>query len=121
MDPKAQASLAEIERLGRHSKTRRQEFSRSSPCRWNPYTITNPVTGLPFNDASAWELICNLLRTRVEIFREVVLKKPKGKLAYAAVIVLGPNQVRVYIKVQLVCGLALGRSFHISTERDEDE
>jgi hypothetical protein len=121
VDAKIKATLAELERLGRHSKTRNQDFSESSPCRWDPYTITNPETGLPFNDASAWEFICNLLQTQAALFKEVVLKKPPGKLAYTTVISIGPDQVRIYIKVQLTCGRARGRSFHISTERDDDE
>ena len=121
MDSKAKATLIEISRLGRHSKTRNQDFFVSSPCRWDPSTITNPETGLPFSDASAWELICNLLETQPEAFQELVLRKPPGKLAYATVVSLGSDAVRVYIKVELTCGRARGRSFHISTERDEDE
>jgi hypothetical protein len=121
VDQKIKGTLAEIGRLGRHSKTRNQDFFGSSPCRWDPYAITNPKTGLPFSDASAWELICDLLETQAHEFQEVVLRKPLGKLAYATVVSIGPNELRVYVKVELTCGRARGRSFHISTERDNDE
>ena len=108
--------LAEIALLGRYAKTRRNDFSPSVPCRWEPLTVENPENGSPFSDASAWELICKLLDEHPESFREIRLDKPPGQFAYWTVITLGPPNVPVYIKVQLFQGKAYGRSFHISTK-----
>ncbi len=111
----AKQVLQEIARLGRQARYRRNDFSSAALCRWEPYTIENPETGLPFSDASAWEFICNLLIAEPERFVEVNLEKPVGQIAYWAVVTLCDG-VAVYIKVQLVQGLARGRSFHISTK-----
>ncbi len=108
-------TLAEIARLGRYASSRRNDFSPASPCDWDPYGIVNPETGLPFSDASAWELICRLLVERPESFQEVRLDRPPGQTAYAIEVTL-PENVRVYIKVQLSQGKARGRSFHLSTK-----
>ena len=77
--------------------------------------IENPETGLPFSEPSAWQLICKLVEERPESFRQVRLHKPVGQIAFETVFTL-PNDVRVYIKVQLFHGKAHGRSFHISTK-----
>jgi hypothetical protein len=107
--------LAEIGRMGQHAKSRTQRFSSGMPCDWNPFVIENPDTGMPFSDASAWEMICRLLKESPEIFRSVRLQKPAGLEAFETVVEL-PSRVRVYIKVQLFQGKAHGRSFHISTK-----
>ncbi len=109
-------TLAEIARLGGQSKTRRNNFSREAPSRWEPETIINTESGLPFSTPSAWELICKLLLESPGIFTELKLQKPCGQTAYWATITLIPSNVVVYIKVQLTSGLAHGRSFHISTK-----
>jgi putative zinc finger/helix-turn-helix YgiT family protein len=111
-------TLAEIARLGRYSSTRRQEFSPSSPCEWSPHVIVDPETGLPFLDASAWQLICRKLEESPESFREVRLRKPPGQIAFETVLTL-PSKDCVYIKVQLFQGKAHGRSFHRSTKEWE--
>ena len=108
-------TLAEIARLGRYSRTRRQDFSPSSPCDWSPHVIVDPETGLPFSDASAWQLICQQLEESPESFHEVKLRKPPGQIAFETVLTLATKD-RVYIKVQLFQGKAYGRSFHLSTK-----
>ena len=108
-------NLAQIGRLGRFAKSRSQRFSPGMPCDWNPYAIENPETGIPFSDASAWELICKLVAECPESFRPKILEKPAGLVAFEAVVPL-QNGVRLYIKVQLFQGRAHGRSFHISTK-----
>lgn len=112
----AKETLAEIARLGRHSKHRLNDFSESAPCRWQPYTVENPETGLPFSDASAWEFICDLLEACPEQFVETELEKPIGQIGYVTLVTLSPTSVLLYIKVQLLKGKARGRSFHISTK-----
>lgn len=107
--------LAEIARLGRYASSRRQDFSPSSPCDWSPHVIVDPETGLPFSDASAWQLICKQLDESPESFHEVRLRKPPGQIAFETVLTL-PSHDRVYIKVQLFQGKAYGRSFHLSTK-----
>ena len=108
-------TLSEIARLGSRSKTRRNDFSAKAPSRWEPQTIENPETGIPFSDSSAWEFICQLLQESPERFREVKLKKPPDQVAYWATVTLPPNNANIYIKIQLSGGFAYGRSFHIST------
>jgi hypothetical protein len=78
--------------------------------------IVDPETGLPFSDASAWQLICNLLDECPESFQEVRLRKPPGQVAFWTVATLGSSNVSVYIKVQFFQGKAYGRSFHLSTK-----
>jgi hypothetical protein len=112
----AKETLAEIARLGRQSRHRLNDFSDSAPCRWQPHTVENPETGLPFTDASAWEFICDRLEAYPEQFVETKLEKPAGQIGYVTVVTLEPTNVLVYIKVQLVQGRARGRSFHISTK-----
>jgi hypothetical protein len=112
----SKATLAEIAKLGRHSKYRLNDFSATAPCRWQPHTVENPETGLPFSDASAWELICKLIDECPETFVELVLDNPRGQIAFWTTTILKPSNVALYIKVQLVHGRARGRSFHISTE-----
>jgi hypothetical protein len=111
-------TLAEIAKLGRQSKHRLNDFSSTAPCRWQPHTVENPETGIPFSDSSAWELICNLLDECPDIFAELRLDKPQGQIAYWTVTTLKESNVRLYIKIQLVQGKARGRSFHISTEQE---
>jgi len=107
--------LAEIARLGRYASSRRQDFSPSSPCVWCPHVIVDPETGLPFSDASTWQLICKHLDECPESFQEVRLRKPPGQIAFETVLTL-PSNDRVYIKVHLFQRKAYGRSFHISTK-----
>lgn len=107
--------LSEIARLGRWAASRRNAFTPSAPCDWQPHAIENPGSGMPFTDASAWELICGLLDQSPESFEEVVLDRPPGQIAFATVHMLSSG-IRVYIKVQLSGGKAHGRSFHISTK-----
>ena len=108
-------TLAEIARLGRYASSRRQDFSPSSPCDWSPHVIVDPETGLPFSDASAWQLICKLLDECPESFHEMRLRKPPGQIAFESVLTL-PSHDCIYIKVQLFQGKAYGRSFHRSTK-----
>lgn len=108
-------ALAEIGRLGRYARTRVNQFSSGMPCVWNPYAIENPESGLPFSDASAWELICRIIGECPEGFRQLKLQKPAGLVAFETVYTL-PNHVRVYIKIQLFQGKAHGRSFHIANK-----
>ena len=107
--------LAQIGRLGRHGGSRLNDFSPGMPCVWNPYAIVNSETGIPFSDASAWELICRILEESPESFQQLTLQKPPGQVAFETVFTLASG-VRVYIKVQLFRGKAFGRSFHISTK-----
>jgi hypothetical protein len=108
------AALAEIARLGRFARTRVNDFQPRSPSRWDPTTVLNPETGLPFCDASAWQFICDLIESDPDEFAELILDKPPGQIAYWRTVTLS-NGLCVYIKVQFVGGIARGRSFHIST------
>jgi hypothetical protein len=87
------------------------------PCDWSPSSILNPLTGIPFTDESAWNLICDLLE-REHRFDEVELRKPPGALAYAATVRLQADLPPIYIKIQLRHGKVWGRSFHTDLRRE---
>jgi len=101
--------------MARRRDLRINEWSEEIPSEWNPTQVINPDTDMPFSDASAWFYIAELLESENHcIFREISLRKPPGALGYEAVIILRPNSPKLYIKIQLMSGRILGRSFHYS-------
>jgi hypothetical protein len=82
------------------------------PREWRPYEIVDPKTGEPFTDATAWELVADLLEDPTVAVEEVLLESPPGKRGY--VIQTSLNARRLYVKVQLGSGKIIGRSFHYS-------
>jgi hypothetical protein len=106
----------EISRLARRKEARIKTFSRQRPTVWKPYEVNNPeALGMPFTEEGAWQLIAKLAEEGHKI--EVIsLKQPPGEIGYEMKVELEKGAPRLYIKVQLIRGKILGRSFHISTE-----
>ena len=68
---------------------------------------------MPFTTNGAWQFIEEKLADGHPL-EEVILDTPPGKKGYVMKIELGPNQRKLYIKVQLGCGAVIARSFHYS-------
>ena len=83
------------------------------PHHWQPRSVINPVSELPFTDITAWELIADRLESGHPI-ETITLKNPPGKTAFVMKIELAPNTVPVYVKIQFGAGKVVGRSFHLS-------
>jgi hypothetical protein len=66
---------------------------------------------MPFTDSSAWNYIADLLESDTP-FCQVILRQPKGEVAYETLITPSPNSPKIYIKIQKRSGRIVGRSFH---------
>ena len=99
--------------LARRSGARVTKFSPDCPTEWQPQQVNNPVSGLPFTDAGAWELVATKLEEGHEV-EVVVLRKPPGATGYVMHIEFDSTVPTVYVKLQLRAGRILGRSFHYS-------
>jgi len=105
----------EIARLARDKKKRFVRHSPSSPCVWQPLTVINPETDLPFTAERAWKYIAELAEMGHPM-DEVVLRKPPGEVAYEMKVELATNVPPLYIKFQIKGGNIHGRSFHYSSQ-----
>ncbi len=103
----------ELARLCRRKELRTAVFTRQRPTHWAPTTVTNPETGLPFTESSAWEFVATCL-DRGDGLEEVDLDVPKGKKGYVMIVRLA-DELSLYVKLQLGDGgKVIGRSFHPS-------
>ena len=103
--------LQELIRLSAREATRRSEFSKKAPTKWNPGEAIDPRSGQPYTPVAAWDRVhaelvagCNL--------KKIPLDKPPGKFGYTFHFLDGANK-RVYVKLQIGSGLVMGRSFHL--------
>jgi len=101
----------EIVKLSRDPRNRYNTHSPSLPCDWAPGTILNPESDMPFTEAGAWGLICDLLAGS-HPFTQVNLRVPPVCKAYETTHRLRPNLPLIYIKIQLYKGKVYCRSFH---------
>jgi hypothetical protein len=99
--------------LCQRKKARTSEWSVNCPTEWQPTTVIDPQSSLPFTDAGAWEFVADQLENGAEI-ESLQLEKPPGSTGYVLKIPLGNKQL--YVKLQLGAGKVIGRSFHYSTE-----
>lgn len=83
------------------------------PRRWNPGSVINPVSEMPYTDAGAWELIADLLEAGHPI-ETMTMDDPKGKTGFVMHYELTPGTVPLYIKLHFGAKGVIGRSFHIS-------
>jgi hypothetical protein len=111
---------ATLAQMARRRDLRINEWSERCPSEWMPTQVLNPETDMPYSDSSAWLLIAELLESDNCPFREVSLRKPPGALGYEALIPSHKNTPPLYIKIQLMSGRILGRSFHYSTKSCEE-
>lgn len=103
--------------LARRKTARKVQWTPEQPTEWRPREVTNPESGLPFTEPSAWELIASLLESGHPL-EEVVLRQPPGKKAYVMLVDLGPTCPALYIKLQLGNGKVICRSFHYSVRSE---
>ena len=89
--------------------------SRGLPSDWRPYTVRNPESGLPFTEASVWDLVAQLFEEGHPM-QEVVLDHPKGARGFVLLVDLDGSDQTLYVKVQLGARCVIGRSFHYSYE-----
>jgi len=104
---------ARLSRLARRKELRISRWTKERPCEWRPLEVESPETGLPFTEVRAWEFIAALLESG-HTLREVQLEQPPGEIGYEMVVDLKAGQPKLYIKVQFLGGVILGRSFHYS-------
>lgn len=103
----------ELARMARRKECRIVEWARARPCDWRPTQVVNPESGLPFTEVRAWEYIADLLDANHPL-TEIALEHPPGELAYVMTVSLGERTPELYVKLQLLRGKVLGRSFHYS-------
>ena len=80
-----------------------------------PDTARNPESGLPFTEASAWDLLVQLLEDGHPM-QETVLDHPPGARGFVLLVDLEGSSQTLYVKVQLGARCVIGRSFHYSYE-----
>jgi hypothetical protein len=103
----------ELARMARRKECRIVEWTRVRPCDWRPTQVLNPESGLLFTEIGAWEYIADLLDANHPL-TELALEQPPGEIAYTMAVSLGPKVPKLYIKLQILRGRVLARSFHYS-------
>ena len=109
---------SELARLARSKRTRSSQFTHARPTHWEPANVPRPDSGEAFTPEGAWAFVADLLESKAEV-ETMILKKPPGKTGYV-MLVDGWQGEKIYIKLQLVSGLVIGRSFHRSNGEDGD-
>ncbi|MDO8838749.1 MAG: hypothetical protein Q7V31_07440 [Parvibaculum sp.] len=89
-------------------------FSAARPTHWEPTNVRRPDSGEAFTPDNAWTFVAELLEGGVDV-ETITLDKPLGRTGYV-IICDGWSGEKIYIKLQLVSGKVVGRSFHVSTE-----
>lgn len=102
--------------LCRRKKARTSQWSPERPTEWQPTSVTDPRSGVPFTDAGAWDFVAKKLDDGIPL-EHVILKKPPGAKAYVLLIPLVDRIL--YVKLQLGPGAVIGRSFHYSIDSDK--
>lgn len=93
-------------------RTYRSDFSPTMPTHWSPQHVRHPETGDAFTDPGAWSFVKELLEAGHPV--EVIpLDKPPGKKGYVLKCD-GYSSEKIYIKLQMLSGCVIGRSFHVS-------
>lgn len=100
----------ELIRLSSREGTRRSVFTDRAPTDWNPNNARDPRSGEPYTRVGAWERVHAELVGGCEIKR-VALDKPPGKTGYTFHFVDAVGR-RIYVKLQIMSGFVMGRSFH---------
>lgn len=106
----------QLRQLCSSEKTRTVGSAPEHPHRWHPTTVRHPETGEMFNTIAAWRFITSCLEngTPLEI---LILNQPQGKKSYV-MLVPGYGPDRIYIKLCFGKSKVIGRSFHLSNERE---
>ena len=100
----------ELAKLARQKGKRDVGIGPEDPTKWWPMSVTDPRSGEPFTPAGAWDFIAEQLDQNETSIKQVLLKKPCGKLAYEFRV--RTEFGKIYIKVRLAKDKIIGRSFH---------
>ncbi len=98
-----------------HIRARRRLLPhfKQMPTDWCPGKVRNPTSGMYFTETGAWARIAEFVDDGGQI-TEIILRKPKGEVAYTMLIDLHDGGPPVYVKVMLAGDHVIGRSFHPS-------
>lgn len=113
------ADAEQRRQLARMCESRRtRTVAMNLPHRWHPSSVRHPRTGEVFTPDGAWQFTESMLQQGVEI--EIIeLDNPPGARGFV-MLVPGYGEDRIYIKLQFGKTQVIGRSFHLSNERDRD-
>jgi hypothetical protein len=110
---------SELMRRAGSRKTRRSGFTPGAPTKWHPTSLFHPVDGEPFTPDNCWGFIAEQIAAGVPI-EVIVLKHPPGKRGFVMQLD-GHGGITIYVKLQLLSDIVLGRSFHESTGADDED
>jgi hypothetical protein len=110
---------AELIRRALSRKTRRSVFSPERPTKWHPTTLAHPADGEMFTADSCWSFVADAIAAGAEV-EQIVLKKPPGKRGFVLKLA-GVNGIIIYVKLQLLGDIVLGRSFHESAPGSDED
>jgi hypothetical protein len=110
---------AELIRRAASRRSRRTSFSRERPTKWHPTSVMNPGDREPFTPDGCWSFLAEAIAggAAVEV---IALKHPPGKRGFV-IMLPGMDGALIYVKLQLLSDVVLGRSFHLSVTGEEDE
>jgi hypothetical protein len=110
---------AEMIRRAGSRKTRRASFSPERPTKWHPTSLLHPEGGEPFTVDNCWAFIAAAIGAGTPV-EAIELRKPQGKRGYVMKL-QGHGGVVIYVKLQLLSDVVLGRSFHQSVVGQDEE
>lgn len=102
--------------LCRSGRKRTSIFTKKRPNRWSPTSICRPGSIDPFTEAGAWEFVADCLDSGVDI-EVITLDKPPDKTGYVMLVPCDHGE-EIYIKLEIVGDMVVGRSFHVSEKRN---
>lgn len=110
----------ELARRASSRRSRRIGFTPARPTKWNPGAVRSPIDGQPFTLDGSWNFIADAINGG-GVIEVIFLRKPPGKRAFV-MLLDGVAGVRIYVKLEFLSDIVLGRSFHESVPGgDEDE
>ena len=91
------------------------KWSKERPTDWRPTSVINPNSDLDltFTNKTCWGFIKELLQNKHPI-EVTTLEKPPGEKGYVMLFETESGSSDIYIKLQIVKGHLMGRSFHYS-------
>ena len=113
---------AELARRASSRKTRTSTFTPRAPTKWHPTSLRHPATGDPFTEDNCWAFVVDAINAG-EAVEVIELKRPAGNRGFVMKLA-GHDGVVIYVKLQLLDAIVLGRSFHesqVGNGEDDDD
>lgn len=107
--PEIRAQLIALIRSGR----RKAAFTQERPADVRFREVLHPESGFPLTERGMWQEIVRLLDSGVRLTR-LALHQPPGEKAWVFRARLAPDFPVIYVKLQMLGGTVLVRSFHPS-------